>query len=165
MNLRWAYNILTKPHILRRKFFQMAFKTFSWTARTCSRYLEGFSNLVLYVSEKFGLVRNFNQNILGRKANGRVFTLPLCKLILKKYILCPYVFHYFPSPPPGTLDKFLGLKKSGKHNYIFLGLFKSCIERWSTSQEHMLHNHKDMSQAWLHICNIALKIAYCLKNL
>ena len=72
-------------------FFQRVVKILLWPLLTCSRYLEGSPNLVLYVSEKIGLVRHFNQNISRRKANGRVFTPPLCKLILKKSTLCPYV--------------------------------------------------------------------------
>ena len=48
------------------------------------KYLEGFPNLVFYVSEKIGLVRHFNQNILGKKANGSVSTPPIVQVNLEK---------------------------------------------------------------------------------
>ena len=65
-------------------FFQRAVKNFSWTLLTCSRYLEGSPNSFVYVSEKIGLVRHFNQKISSRKANGRVFYPPIVQVNLEK---------------------------------------------------------------------------------
>ena len=46
-------------------FFQLPLETFLLTLRTCSRYLKGTSNLVVYASNKIMTVQHTNQNILA----------------------------------------------------------------------------------------------------
>ena len=77
---------LVKPFVFAR-----GVQKFIWDLRLYPRYPEGLTNLFDCVSEKIGLARHFNQNTSRRTAKWGVFTPHLCKLILKKYTICPYV--------------------------------------------------------------------------
>ena len=71
-NLEWGWDILTAAQFFELKpFFQLPLETFLLTLRTCSRYLKGASNLVVYASNKIMTVQHTNQNILE---NNKIMT-------------------------------------------------------------------------------------------
>ena len=47
LQIKWDWNILTKPHFWDEIFFQRILQTFLWTLRTCSTYLKGPLKLIL----------------------------------------------------------------------------------------------------------------------
>ena len=61
-------------------FFQLPLETFLLTLRTCSRYLKGTSNLVVYASNKIMTVQHTNQNIL---ANNKIMTWAETKTLIE----------------------------------------------------------------------------------
>ena len=63
-------------------FFQLPLETFLLTLRTCSRYLKGASNLVVYASNKIMTIQHTNQNIL---ANNKIMTWAETKKIDRNF--------------------------------------------------------------------------------
>ena len=61
-------------------FFHLPLETFLLTLRTCSRYLKGTSNLVVYARNKIMTVQHTNQNIL---ANNKIMTWAETKKLIE----------------------------------------------------------------------------------
>ena len=77
------YSVKT-PFFELKLFFQRPLKNFLWTLCTCSRYLKGLPNLVLWVCKKIVTARHNNTKILTKNRQKNRFCITSLGMTVKE---------------------------------------------------------------------------------